>query len=319
MINYYASLFYIAFFKGWLEPAGCLDLLTGSTSCGRELATQTIVLFLSNDFAWRLYKSIVEPPMLRYLRASINDLDEDLMCPPELQYATMGAYDPTSSLVGDYIELFVQWGYLVLFGATVPAVVALCFLTNYVECLSDGYKLCYDFRRVLPRRMEGIGEVTSIFYAVLYLAVPVNVGLVVYTFDAFNLRDLDAEGNGVVSDTTGQNWRFVALCFALGAAMRVTTVAFPDVPRKTEVQLGRQALVHATVVKSKNGDVADDSNDLEDMGLHNAIVGQTAQALALANMKVVETKMTVVETSVRCFETDPVSGHPKMVPTTSPI
>ena len=167
--------------------------------------------------------------------------------------------------------------------------------------------------------MEGIGEVTSIFYAVLYLAVPVNVGLVVYTFDAFNLRDLEAERNGAVSDTTGQNWRFVALCFALGAAMRVTTVAFPDVPRKTEVQLGRQALVHATVVKSKNGDVADDSNDLEDMGLHNAIVGQTAQALALANMKVVETKMTVVETSVRCFETDPVSGHPKMVPTTSPI
>jgi hypothetical protein len=249
---------------------------------------------------------------MRWAKASFNDLDEELMCPPELQFATMSAYDPTSSLVGDYIELFVQWGYLVLFGATVPAVVALCFATNYIECLSDGYKLCFDFRRVLPRRMEGIGEVTGIFYAVLYLAVPVNVGLVVYTFDAFGLQD--GTGAGAARDATAQNWRFVLLCFALGAAVRATSRAFPDVPRRTQVQLGRQALVHARVVQARAAETP-----LADQGLAHATVGQTAHALEVANQQAVAVQMVVAATAMRCFEVDPSSGHAQMFPTTPPI
>jgi hypothetical protein len=38
--------------------------------------------------------------------------------------------------------------------------------------------------RVLPNRVDGIGEPLQIFYYILYIAVPVNCGLIVYTFNA---------------------------------------------------------------------------------------------------------------------------------------
>jgi anoctamin-10 len=55
-INYYASLFYIAFVKVTVE--GCLEAVSGSDHCGHELALQVLVVFVGNDFANRISNSV---------------------------------------------------------------------------------------------------------------------------------------------------------------------------------------------------------------------------------------------------------------------
>jgi hypothetical protein len=50
----------------------------------------------------------------------------------------LALYDPTRELVLDYIELYIQWGYLTLFGSACPVVVALACFTNYLETRTDG-------------------------------------------------------------------------------------------------------------------------------------------------------------------------------------
>jgi hypothetical protein len=53
----------------------------------------------------------------------------------------------------DYIELYIQWGYLTLFGAAFPAAAVLAATTNFIETRTDGRKLFLDFRRVLPNQV----------------------------------------------------------------------------------------------------------------------------------------------------------------------
>lgn len=95
----------------------------------------------------------------------------------------------------DYIELYVQWGYLTLFGASCPLVVVFALITNLVETRTDGIKLFNDYRRVLPNRVDGIGEPLRIFYITLYIAVPTNCALCVYTFGADTQLGLDNQGS----------------------------------------------------------------------------------------------------------------------------
>jgi len=57
---------------------------------------------------------------------------------PEAQFQLLSRYDPTDELVMDYIELYVQWGYLTLFGSAFPVSVALAAITDFVETRTDG-------------------------------------------------------------------------------------------------------------------------------------------------------------------------------------
>jgi len=41
----------------------------------------------------------------------------------------------------DYIELYVQWGFLTLFGSAFPLVVVFALLTNYAETRTDGLQV----------------------------------------------------------------------------------------------------------------------------------------------------------------------------------
>jgi hypothetical protein len=56
----------------------------------------------------------------------------------ESQFQLLSRYDPTDELVMDYIELYVQWGYLTLFGSAFPVSVALAALTDFIETRTDG-------------------------------------------------------------------------------------------------------------------------------------------------------------------------------------
>eukprot|EP00615_Pteridomonas_danica_P004290 CAMPEP_0114374788 /NCGR_PEP_ID=MMETSP0101-20121206/35870_1 /TAXON_ID=38822 ORGANISM="Pteridomonas danica, Strain PT" /NCGR_SAMPLE_ID=MMETSP0101 /ASSEMBLY_ACC=CAM_ASM_000211 /LENGTH=830 /DNA_ID=CAMNT_0001528687 /DNA_START=1 /DNA_END=2493 /DNA_ORIENTATION=- len=260
-INYYASLFYIAFVK--ISVEGCLEALSGSDHCGHELAIQVAVVFIGNDFANRISNSIILPFLTRKYKAYTIAQDDSIagekMGPVELQFRLLEKYDPTSALVMDYIELFVQWGYLVLFGSSCPMVVALAAFTNFVETRTDGYKLLHDFRRVVPNRVDGIGEPLNVFYYVLYIAIPVNAGLLVYTFDFGRLA------------SEFKVWIFIAVICGQCLLFTLLDIIFPDMPRKTQIQLARSEVVYERVV------MGTPDMEAEELDLDIAMIGKTTR------------------------------------------
>jgi hypothetical protein len=90
-LNYNAALFYIAFLKKSVEGA-CFDPLTGLNDCGRELGTQTLIVYLSNDFGWRMCTSVILPPLINFIKGKMNDLDEVSSTKRACSFSTMGHF-----------------------------------------------------------------------------------------------------------------------------------------------------------------------------------------------------------------------------------
>lgn len=176
-VSNFAAPFYIAFIKSGVD--GCPNFLTadddGPDFCGLELMTTVALAFMGNDFGGRMSTSLIIPRLMgmyaKWEAQNDKTVDFDNMGPVEKQYRLLSPYDPTRELIMDYIELYVQWGYLTLFGASCPFVVAFALITNLVETRTDGAKLFNDYRRVMPNRVDGIGEPLLMFYYVLYAAV----------------------------------------------------------------------------------------------------------------------------------------------------
>lgn len=67
----------------------------------------------------------------------------------------------------DYLEMFIQFGYVTLFSSAYPLAGLCALLNNLIEIRSDAFKLCYIYQRPFPQRVESIGswqtamEVTS--------------------------------------------------------------------------------------------------------------------------------------------------------------
>jgi hypothetical protein len=194
--------------------------------------------------------SLVFPRIARYQLEQTIKKDTTTnfskMGPVEKQHRMLSNYDPTSELIMDYIELYVQWGYLTLFGASCPLVVLFAWITNMVETRTDGIKLLNDYRRVLPNRVDSVGEPLKIFYWTLYLAVPVNCGLIVFTFNAAAWAGSDAK-----------EWVLLLILFFMVAFMIQLDAIYPDVSRKTSVQLKRQDVVYRRIILGEEPEESD--------------------------------------------------------------
>nr|XP_033812220.1 anoctamin-8 isoform X2 [Geotrypetes seraphini] len=105
--------------------------------------------------------------------------------PPEEDYATnltqaevescMKQYEDTFQ---DYQEMFIQFGYVVLFSSAFP-LAAVCALTNnIIEIRSDAFKLCAGLQRPFGQRVESIGQWQNVMEAMGVLAIIVNCYLI---------------------------------------------------------------------------------------------------------------------------------------------
>lgn len=57
----------------------------------------------------------------------------------------------------DYLEMFIQFGYVVLFSSAFPLAALCAFLNNVIEIRSDAFKLCHTFQRPFGQRVQNIG------------------------------------------------------------------------------------------------------------------------------------------------------------------
>ncbi|XP_063084158.1 anoctamin-8 isoform X2 [Cavia porcellus] len=77
----------------------------------------------------------------------------------------------------DYQEMFVQFGYVVLFSSAFPLAALCALINNLIEIRSDAFKLCTGLQRPFGQRVESIGQ-WQVMEAMGVLAIVVNCYLI---------------------------------------------------------------------------------------------------------------------------------------------
>ena len=69
-------------------------------------------------------------------------------------YAVYFQYEDTFD---DYLEMFIQYGYVILFSSAFPLAALCALLNNVIEIRSDAFKLCMHHQRPFGKRVKNIG------------------------------------------------------------------------------------------------------------------------------------------------------------------
>uniref|UniRef100_A0A6Q2XWW6 Anoctamin n=1 Tax=Esox lucius TaxID=8010 RepID=A0A6Q2XWW6_ESOLU len=78
----------------------------------------------------------------------------------------------------DYQEMFIQFGYVVLFSSAFPLAAMCALVNNIIEIRSDALKLCTGMQRPFGQRVESIGQWQTAMEAMGLVAIIVNCYLI---------------------------------------------------------------------------------------------------------------------------------------------
>lgn len=217
-INSYSSLFYIAFIKYYAEGNCAYD------NCLTELEHQLGTIFIINicmnsvelglPYFKSKYREYSENKRIRLLKAQGEDMN--IQVSVFEQQSKLGDYETP---LDDYMELIIDYGYVVMFSAAFSIVPALAFLVNVVEIRVDAFKLCNLTKRPFPAPANSIGEWQSIIATISVIGTLTNTGIIIFTTDIFDLN------------TTTEKWLyFMAIEHFLLIFKIILARIIPDVP-----------------------------------------------------------------------------------------
>ncbi|CAF1181091.1 unnamed protein product [Adineta steineri] len=202
-VNFYASIFYIAFIKPWFaNPPGAESYKIGkykteeceASGCLAELSIQLLVILvgkqvINNLFEvgmvkfWTYFRRVLVHrnafKQMRYRRHhtlhwySKRPQEEDFM----LERWT------TTTLFYEYLELIIQYGFVTMFLVAFPLAPLCAFLNNIVEIRIDAHKFVSDVRRPVAKKVADIGIWRLIIAAISKLAILTNGLLIALTSD----------------------------------------------------------------------------------------------------------------------------------------
>uniref|UniRef100_S4R9Z9 Anoctamin n=1 Tax=Petromyzon marinus TaxID=7757 RepID=S4R9Z9_PETMA len=105
-----------------------------------------------------------------------NEGEEDH--PPIAQAEMESCMDQYKDTIEDYLEMYVQFGYVVLFSSAFP-LAALCALANnLMEIHTDAFKLCTGLQRPFGQRVRNIGLWQDAMELMVSVAIMVNCALI---------------------------------------------------------------------------------------------------------------------------------------------
>merc|ERR1719410_1301200 len=131
----------------------------------------------------------------------------------------------------DYLEMFIQFGYVTLFSSAYPLAGLCALLNNMIEIRSDAFKLCFIHQRPFPERVQNIGCWQTAMEIMGVIGVIVNCALI----------GLSGPVHRMFPDMTPA--QTVILIIMLEHAMLVAkfliSAAIPDMPHAVETELAR--------------------------------------------------------------------------------
>nr|XP_044992799.1 anoctamin-10 [Jaculus jaculus]XP_044992800.1 anoctamin-10 [Jaculus jaculus] len=217
-LNCFASLFYIAF------------VLRDMKLLRQSLATLLITSQILNQvveslFPYWLHKKHVVK-VKRRVKALKADVDATLFEQVLLE-KEMGTYLGTFD---DYLELFLQFGYVSLFSCVYPLAAAFAVLNNFTEVNSDALKMCRVFKRPFSEPSSSIGVWQLAFETMSVISVVTNCALI----------GMSPQVNAIFPESKVDLVLIVvAVEHALLALKFILAFAIPDKPRHIQRKLAR--------------------------------------------------------------------------------
>ncbi|CAH8850882.1 unnamed protein product [Trichobilharzia szidati] len=111
--------------------------------------------------------------MSAYSGKSFDNPEETKIAAAEREATLLRYEDPTD----DFLEMFIQFGYVSMFAGIFPLAGLLAFANNLIEIRGDAYKLSTSYQRPFAKFASNIGVWQLALDVVSYIAVIVNVAL----------------------------------------------------------------------------------------------------------------------------------------------
>ncbi|CAF1501055.1 unnamed protein product, partial [Didymodactylos carnosus] len=179
-VNFYSSLFYVAFFKGRFfeypsrygsglgdfteqcDPAGCLI----------ELCIQLIIFMIGKQ----LINNAIEffSAIFRTCTKTQTNLKQW-----EIDYY-LNDFD-SMTLFDEYLEMIIQFGFVTLFVCAFPLAPLFALINNVIEVRLDAWKFLSKYKRPVAFKAADIGIWITIMSGISYLAVLTNAFVIAYT------------------------------------------------------------------------------------------------------------------------------------------
>ncbi|KAM9311169.1 anoctamin-2 [Gastrophryne carolinensis] len=196
-VNSYASIFYVAFFKGRFvgrpgkyayffndyrveecAPGGCL----------MELCVQLSIIMLGKQLIQNNLFEIGIPKLKKLFRKLKDDRKEprenNMQSSREpQQWERDYALEPFTGLTPEYMEMIIQFGFVTLFVASFPLAPLFALLNNVIEVRLDARKFVAELRRPDAVRAKDIGIWYNILSGIGKFSVLINAFVISVTSD----------------------------------------------------------------------------------------------------------------------------------------
>ncbi|KAK6640619.1 hypothetical protein RUM44_012315 [Polyplax serrata] len=189
-VNFYSSIFYIAFFKGRFVgyPGNYVYIFNMRNEeceeggCLIELAQQLAIIMIGKQVINNFME--VGMPWVKswWLKTKVKTKKSKKQ-PNKNQIQVQEDYytSPNEGLFQEYLEIVLQFGFITLFVAAFPLAPLFALLNNWVEIRLDAQKFVCHTRRVIPERTEDIGMWFKIMQYLAHIAVITNGLLIAFT------------------------------------------------------------------------------------------------------------------------------------------
>ncbi|RWS20154.1 hypothetical protein B4U80_02926, partial [Leptotrombidium deliense] len=195
-VNFYSSIFYIAFFKGRFVgyPGDLTDDTSafskrtqeacGTGGCFVELTIQLAIIMIGKQ-ALNAFMEMVNPWVQSLLhRWSLGDTTEtDFQNAPQWEADYVLALWKPQALFYEYLEMVLQFGFVTIFVAAFPLAPLFAIINNVFEIRLDAKKMISQMRRPVAKRVKDIGVWYGILEVIGKLAVLSNALIIAFTSD----------------------------------------------------------------------------------------------------------------------------------------
>jgi hypothetical protein len=203
-VNQYSALFYIAFLKPYFnEP--CVD------DCFKEIEIQiyvTLLIHISFNMVGIFIPKILfkynernlKKKIMKRKNSLLSNHKEDNNFNVKEDSEVIGDFEPQSvehqiiceevdSLISEYNELIILFGYVCFFASAAPLTPALILVVAYVEKYTDIYKFYHLSRVSIIEGSTGIEIYNTIFKSFYFIGMLTNIALVLFTNPHFQIPE----------------------------------------------------------------------------------------------------------------------------------
>ncbi|KAG8438863.1 hypothetical protein GDO86_005161, partial [Hymenochirus boettgeri] len=196
-VNSYASIFYVAFFKGRFvgRPGNYLYIFQNYRveecapgGCLMELCVQLSIIMLGKQLIQNNLFEIAIPKLkklFRKLKDERKETREGNMhnAREHQQWEDDYALEPFTGLTPEYMEMIIQFGFVTLFVASFPLAPLFALLNNIIEVRLDAKKFVAELRRPDAVRAKDIGIWYNILSGMGKFSVIINAFVISVTSD----------------------------------------------------------------------------------------------------------------------------------------